>query len=83
MGGIRVPNHSLFAANDEKDFLSGTRVIAALDQIGSQHLWTEFRRDARRFLEEFVNCLLSTIASRSLIGQGISCFCPANVVGVG
>ena len=41
----------------------------------------EFRRDARRFLQDFVNCALSTVASRSVIGQGLSCFCPAIVVG--
>ena len=76
-----VPNHSRSLAVDEKYFLSGTRVMAALDKIGSQYLRKEFRCDARRFLEEFVNCLQSTVASRSLIGQGMSCFCPANVVG--
>ena len=41
----------------------------------------EFRRETRRFLEDFVNCVLSTVASRSAIGQGLSCFCPAIVVG--
>ena len=76
-----VPNHSRFPAIDEEDFLSGTRVMTALDKVGSQCLQTEFRRDARRFLEEFVNCVLSTVASRSLIGQGLSCFCPAIVIG--
>ena len=66
---------------DEKDFLAGTRVMAALDKFGSQYLRTEFCRDARRFLEEFVNCVLSTVASMSVLGQGLSCFFPANVVG--
>ena len=74
-----VPNHSRFPAIDEKNFLSGTRVMAALDKIGSQYLWTEFGRDTRRFPEEFVNCILSTVASRSVIRQGMSCFCPAIV----
>ena len=54
--------------------------MAALDKIGSHYLQTEFRRDARRFLEEFVNCVVSTVASRSVIGQGLSCFCPAILV---
>ena len=76
-----VPNNSQFLAVDEKDFLFGSRVMAALDKVGSQYLRTEIRRDARRFLEEFVICLLSTVASRSVIGQGMSCFCPAIVVG--
>ena len=76
-----VPNHSQFPATDEKDFISGFRVMAALDKIGSQFLRTEFRRDARCFLEEFVKCILSTVASRSVIGQVMSCFRPAIVVG--
>ena len=76
-----VPNQSRFPAIDEKDFLAGTRVITALGKVGSHYLQTEFRRDARHFLEDFVNCVLSTVASRSVLGQGLSCFCPAIVVG--
>ena len=76
-----VANLSRFPAIDEKDFLASTRVMGALDKFGSQYLWTELRRYARRFLEEFVNCVLSTVASRSVIRQGLSCFCPAIVVG--
>ena len=33
-----VPNHSRFPEIDDKDFLSGTRVIDALDELGSQYL---------------------------------------------
>ena len=58
-----VPNQSRFPAIDKKDLLSGTQVIAALDKVGSQYLLTEFRRDARRFLEEFVIFILSNVAS--------------------
>ena len=76
-----VPNHSRFPAIDEKDFLTGTRVMAALCKVGSHFLQREFHRDSRRFLEDFVNCVLSTVASRSVIGQGLSSFCPAIVVG--
>ena len=66
-----LPNHSRFP-----DFPSGTRVMAALDKVGSQYVRIAFGRDARRFLEEFLNCVLSTAASRSVIGQGqgLSCF---------
>ena len=74
-------NHSLFLGIDEKDFLPGIRVTTLLEEVGSQFLLIVFRRDARRFLEEFVNCLLTAVASRSLIGQGKSCFCPLIVVG--
>ena len=76
-----VPNHLRFPAIDDKDFLISTRVIVALDKVGSFYLRTDFRRDARRFLGEFVNCVLTTVALRSVIGQGLSCFCPAIVVG--
>ena len=76
-----VPNHPRFPGIDDKNFFAGNRVTAALGKVGSKYLQTEFRRDARRFLEDFVNCVLSTVASRSVIGQGLSCFCPAIVVG--
>ena len=76
-----VPDHSRFAPIDDKKFLEGTRVMAALGKVGSQYLQREFRRDARRFVEDFLNCVLSTVAARSVIGQGLSCFCPAIVVG--
>ena len=75
-----VSNHSPFPAIDDKEFPAGTRVMVALDKVGSHYLQTESRRDARRFLEQFVNCVLSTVASGSVIGQGFSCFCTAIVV---
>ena len=76
-----LPNHSRFPTIDEKDFFAGTRVIAALGKVGSHYLKTEIGRDARRFLEEFVNCVLSTVALRSVTRQGLSCFCSEFVVG--
>ena len=76
-----VPKYSRFPAINEKDFLSSTRLMAELHKFGSRYPRTEFRRNARRFLEEFVNCVLSTVASRSVIGHGMSCFCPAIAVG--
>ena len=76
-----VPNHSRFSAIDDKDFLADTRVMAAFHKVGSHYLPTEFRRDASRFLGEFVKCVLSTAASRCVIGQGLSCFYTAIVVG--
>ena len=49
--------------------LSETRVLAALNLIGSSYLKKEFQRDAGRFLEELLNSVLSTLAARSTIGQ--------------
>ena len=86
MGGTLCPKSFVLSSfvlihlTDEKDFLSGIRVMTALDKIGSQYLRTEFRCDDRRFLEDFVDCLLLTVATRSVIGQGMSCLSPALVI---
>ena len=37
-----VPNHSRFPAVDAKDFLANTRVMVALDNVGSQYLEKNF-----------------------------------------
>ena len=58
-----------------------TRVLAALNKIGSSYLKQGFQRDARRFLEEFTTSVLSTVAARSKVGQGLNCFCPAIIIG--
>ena len=71
-----TPNHSRFPVIDEEDFPAGTRVVAILNRIGSHYLKTEIRHDARRFLDNFVDCLLFTNDSRSIAGQELSCFCP-------
>ena len=77
-----LPNHSNFPPISGGEFLARTRVLAALNKIGSSYLRREFERDARRFLEELPTSVLSTVAARSKIGQGLSCFCPAIVIGV-
>ena len=46
-----VLNYSRFPSIDDKDFLAGTRVMAALDKVGSHYLQKEFRRDVLLFLE--------------------------------
>ena len=76
-----LPNHSKFPPISDGEFLAGTRVLAALNKIGSSYLKREFQRDARRILEEFTTSVLSTVAARSKTGQGLSCFCPAIVIG--
>ena len=76
-----LPNHSSFAAIDEEHFLVGTRVHAALEKMSSSYLKREFRSHARRFLEEFCSTILSTVAARSKLGQGVSCFCPEVIIG--
>ena len=75
------PNHSKFPRIADAEFKAGTRVLAALNKIGTSYLQREFQRDARRFLEVFTTSVLSTVAARSKIGQGLSCFCPAIIIG--
>ena len=76
-----LPNHSSFAAIDEEHFLVGTRIHAALEKMSSSYLRKEFRTNARRFLDEFCSTILSTVAARSKLGQGVSCFCPEIILG--
>ena len=76
-----MANNSKFPPIAHGEFLSWTRVLAALNKIGSSYLKRGFQRDARRFLEDITNSVLNTDATRSKIGQGLSCFCPAIVIG--
>ena len=76
-----LPNHSKIPPIADGEFLAETRVLAALNKIGSSYLKREFQRDARMFLEEFTTCVLSTVAARSKVGRGLSCFCPAIIIG--
>ena len=77
-----LANHSKLPSIADGQFLAGTRVLAALNKFGSSCLTKEFQQDALRFLEKFTNCVLSTVAARSKIGQGLSCFCPSIIIGV-
>ena len=76
-----LPNHSSFTAIEEDHFLVGTRVHAALEKMTCQYLKKELRSSARCFLEEFTNTVLSTVAARCKLGQGVSCFCPEIIIG--
>ena len=76
-----APSHSKFAAIEKNRFLAGTRMSSALENVGSSYLKKEFKRDCRKFLEDFVNCVLSTVAAMSALGQGLGCFCPPIPVG--
>ena len=71
-----LPNHCGLAAIEEEHFLVGTDVHAALEKMTSSYLKNEFRTSARRFLEEFTSTILSHVAARSKLGEGISCFSP-------
>ena len=77
-----LPNHSSFTAIEEEHFLVETRVHAALEKMTSHYLEKKFRSSARRFLEEFTSTVLSTVAARSKLGQGVSCFAQRSLSGV-
>ena len=49
----------------------------------SQYLEKESRGGAHRLLEEFTSTVFSTVAARSMLGQGVSCFCPEIKIGRG
>ena len=76
-----LAKHSKFPPIADGELLSRTRVLAALNKIRNSCLKKEFQRDARRFLEEFTTSVLSAVAARSKVGQGLSCFCPAIIIG--
>ena len=76
-----LPNHSCFGAIAEEHFLEETRLLMSLDKINSSFLRKEFRRDCRRFLEDLMSTILSAVAARSPVGQGLSCFCPEIAIG--
>ena len=76
-----LANHSKSPPIANGEFLSGTRVLVALNKIGSSYSNKGIQRDALRFLEEFATSVLSTVAARSKFEQGLSCFCPAIIIG--
>ena len=76
-----LANHSRFPSIADEEFLSGTHVVIAVTKVGSFYLNKEFRREARQFLEEYTNSMLSNVAARSHIGQRLSCFCHTIVIG--
>ena len=56
-------------------------MLVALNKFGSYYLRKEFRQEAQQFLEDITNSVVSTVAAQSTNGQGMSCFCPAIVIG--
>ena len=72
----KLPKHSCLGAIEEEHFLEGTRLLSFLEEINSSFIRKEFRKDCRRFLEDLLSTILSTVAARSPAGQGLICFCP-------
>ena len=76
-----LPNHSCFGSTEEEHFLKWTRLTSSLEKINSSFLQKHFRRECRRFLKDLVSSILSTVAARSPVGQGLSCFRPKIIIG--
>ena len=49
--------------------------------MSGPYLKKDFRTSARRFIEDFWSTILSTVASRSKLGQGVSWFYPEEILG--
>ena len=58
-----LPNHLPFSRIEE-EFLAGTRVMLALEEISSHYLKKGFQKVSRKFLEELTSTVLSTVAAR-------------------
>ena len=71
-----LPNHSCFQVTEEEHFLERTGLLSSLEKINSSFLRKDFSNDCRRFLEDFLSTILPTVAARSPVGQGLSCFGP-------
>ena len=80
MGELHAPEPFILNAIEDQHFLVGTRVHAALEKMTSGYLKKEFRSSARRFLEDFTSTVLSTVAARSKLDHGVSCFCPEIII---
>ena len=75
-----LPNHACFGAIAEEHFLEGTRLLSSLEKISSSFLRKEFWNDCRRFLQDLVSTILSTVAAHSPVGQGLSCLSPEIII---
>ena len=64
------------SCHSQRAFLCCYPSAGSREKIGSKYLKNAFRREARKFLGDFVNCVLSNVAARSAIGQMLSFFCP-------
>ena len=76
-----APKQSMFAEIDEDHFLAGTPVLVAFEKIGRIDMKREFRRSRTKFVEDFVDCVMSTLSTRFAMGQGLSFFFPPILIG--
>ena len=80
IGGIHASQPSRFPPIEAKKFLAGRRNAGSLKKVDSVYLRNEIWKDARKFLDKLTSTVLSVVAARSDVGQGLCCFCPKIVV---
>ena len=75
-----LPNHSCFGAIAEEHFLEGIRLLSSLEKkiVASSG---KSSAKTRRLLEDVVSTFFSTVAARSPVWHGLSCFCPKIIIG--
>ena len=78
---IHAPESLSFAPNEEEHLLQGTRIHGAMKQMTSYYIKNGFRTNDRRVPKEFRSAVMSTVAVRLKLGQGVSWFCPELIHG--
>ena len=66
---------------EEDQFLAGSRVLVALEKVGSCYFKNEFRKATRKFFQELAGTVLSAVVAQPHFGQGLGCFCHEIVIG--
>ena len=70
-------NHSKFAPIEKDRFLAATRVLSALEKVESSYLKKEFRRDCRKFLEDFLKLCAVNCCCKVRNRPGVKLFLPS------
>ena len=82
MGGVHAPESFMLLGQSQSSISwKGPVCSRPLKKINSRFLRKKFRRECRRFLEDLVSTILSTVAARPPVGRGLSCFCLEIVIG--
>ena len=81
MGGVYAPESFVFWSHRRGAIPGRDPFVIKLEKINRSFLQNEFHKDCRRFLENLVSTVISTVAALSPVGQGLSCFCPKIIIG--
>ena len=79
-----LPNLSYSTPIGEEHFLQSARHLTPLEKVSSFYLKLKCRKDCLQFLEylvQNVQNVVSTVAARSFISQGLGCFCRKIIIG--